>query len=176
MLPDRDDTASASANVDSVQRFTKAELLHRACLRAALCMRSLYEEKGASDTRLLNPPIIPDELVVVGRSRNYRAPGRREHVVPRLVVTERCHEMIHAGRSDDEIAAFIASHLRIVLLTQEESRRLDLKAEINLRQAMPSDWTFGGDLFRRLQEARIEWALDPMLEDAISDDMTAQRV
>ena len=142
-------------------KFTKAELLHRACLRATFCIRSLYAERESSDTRLLNPPIIPDALTVVGRSKTYVAPGRREHVIPRLVIVERCHEMIKAEKSDEEIAGFIAAHLRIVLLTPEESARLDLKSEANLRQSMPADWTFGGDLFRRLEKAKIDWDLDP---------------
>jgi hypothetical protein len=140
--------------------FTKTDLLHRACLRAAFCIRSLHEEKEGSDTRLLNPPIIPDALTVVGRSQAYVAPGRREHVIPRLVIIKRCHEMIEAQKSDEEIAAFIAAHLRIVLLTDEESARLDLKSKANLRQSMPADWTFGGDLFRRLETANIRWELD----------------
>lgn len=141
--------------------FTHSELLYRACLRAAFCIRSYYGEKQSSDTRLLEPPIIPDHLTVVGRSKAYAAPGRREHVIPRLVIVKRCHEMIVEKKSDDEIASFIASHLKIVLLTHEESRRLDLKSAFNLRQAMPADWTFGGDLYRRLADANIEWDLDP---------------
>lgn len=139
-------------------------------------MRSLYEEKGSSDSRLLNPPIIPDSLTVVGRSKAFTVPGRREHVIPRLVITERCHQMIRSRCSDAEVATFIADHLRIVLITNEESRRLDLKSAANLRQSMPEDWTFGGDLFRRLSDAGIEWALDPTEESPSVgfDDASAQ--
>ena len=71
-----------------------------------------------------------------------------------------CHEMIKAGRSDEEIAAFIAAHLKIVLVSPQESAHLDAKAGADVRQKMPLDWKLGGDPYRRLGDAGIVW--DPI--------------
>ena len=66
--------------------FSPAERLERASLRVAMHIRGMWEEKGSSDTRLLEALFLPDELTVVGRSRSYEGKGHREHVVPRLVI------------------------------------------------------------------------------------------
>jgi hypothetical protein len=139
--------------------FDDAELLNRACLRAAMVIRGMWEEKGSSDTRLLEEPLIPDRLTLVGRSRALK-PGERhhrEHVVPRLVIIKECHRRLHDGALDSEIAAFIRDTVRIVLISGDECRRLDRRNELGLRQLMPSDWQPGGDLFARLHAAGIKW-------------------
>lgn len=120
-------------------------------------MRGLWEEKGSSDTRLLEAFFLPDEFTIVGRSRQHDGFGRREHVVPRLVIVRECHRMLEAGATDEEIARFLREHVRIVLISNEECERLDRKAELGLRQTMPEGWTFGDDLFARLRRAEIEW-------------------
>ena len=138
--------------------FTDAELLDRACLRVATVIRGMWEEKGSSDTRLLEEPLLPDWLTVVGRSRALK-PGekaRREHVVPRLVILKACHAML-PNAADAEIAAFIRDHVRIVLITEDEQRRLDRRDAHGLRQTMPKEWEPGGDLYARLQAAAIAW-------------------
>jgi hypothetical protein len=138
--------------------FTDAELLDRACLRVAGLIRGMWEEKGSSDTRLLEEPLLPDRLTVVGRSRALR-PGdkaRREHVVPRLVILKACHAMLPAA-ADVEIAAFIRDHVRIVMITEDEQHRLDHRDALGLRQTMPKEWVPGGDLYARLRAADIAW-------------------
>ena len=146
--------------------YTNEERLERACRRVAMHIRGLWEEKGSSDTRLLESPLLPDELVVAGQSRAYRGTGRREHVVPRLVVVRECLRMLEAGHDDEALAAFIRHHVKIVLLTAEESARLDRKEHLGLRQAMPPGWTFGDDIFARLDAAGIEWIPLPRLDQA----------
>ena len=44
--------------------FTQEELIDRAFHRAAYVMKGMWEEYGSSDTRLLMPPLIPDEYVL----------------------------------------------------------------------------------------------------------------
>jgi hypothetical protein len=118
-------------------------------------IRGLHGEKGSSDTRLLERLLLPDELVVIGRSRALRdgAPFRREHVVPRLVIIEACHAMIEGGYPDEVLAAFIRDHTKIVLLTPDEAVKLDGL----YKQKMPEGWVAGGDLFERLDRAGIAW-------------------
>jgi hypothetical protein len=142
--------------------FDDAQLLDRACLRVAMVIRGMWEEKCSSDTRLLENLLIPDRLTVVGRSRALK-PGERyhrEHVVPRLVIIKTCHQMLCDGASDAEVAGYIRDHVRIVLITEDESRRLDRLDGVGLKQVMPKGWQSGGDLFARLQAAAIEW--DPV--------------
>ncbi len=122
-----------------------------------MVIRGMWDETKSSDTRLLDSPLIPDRLVTVGRSKAYAGKGRREHVVPRRVLIMRIHEMLDQKASDEAIADFIMQHNKIVLVTNEEARRMDSVTEVGLRQDMPDDWSFGGNLYRRLEMAEIEW-------------------
>ncbi|HTM79462.1 hypothetical protein [Asticcacaulis sp.] len=137
--------------------YTTEERLERACQRVAMHIRGLWEEKGSSDTRLLDGLFMPDEFTVVGKSHNYDGKGRREHVVPRLVIIKECHAMLERGESDLAIAKFIRDHVRIVLISKEEQERLDQSEQLALRQTMPLGWTFGGDVYARLTKANIQW-------------------
>lgn len=137
--------------------FSPAERLERASLRIAMHIRGMWEEKGSSDTRLLEALFLPDELTVVGRSRAFNGKGRREHVVPRLVIIKECHRMIEAGETDQAVAELIRNHAKIVLISAEECERLDRSAHLGLRQSMPVGWKFGDDVFARLNMAKIEW-------------------
>ena len=140
-----------------MSKYTDEERLDRACLRVAMHIRGLYEERGSSDTRLLEALFIPDEFTVVGQSEAYAGKGRREHVVPRRVIVKECHEMLRNGRDDAEIARFIKDHVKIVLITPEECERLDRKVHYGLRQSMPKGWVVGDDVFARLVTAGISW-------------------
>jgi hypothetical protein len=137
--------------------FTKEELLRRACLRAAFVMRSMWEEKGSSDTRLLDSPIVPDELVLVGES--LKGKEHREHVVPRVVICDQCHKIFAGGGSIEEAANYIRQHLKIVLISREEQIHVDSAAKMGWRQCMPPDWSPGGNVFARLDAAGINYRL-----------------
>ncbi len=137
--------------------FSPRERLERASLRVAMHIRGLWEEKGSSDTRLLEALLIPDELVLVGRSKAFPGKGRREHVVPRLVIIAECHGMLAKGATDEAIAAFIRDHVKIVMISEDECRRLDRSTDLGLRQRMPADWKVGDDVFARLKAAGIDW-------------------
>jgi hypothetical protein len=140
--------------------YSDSERLERACLRVAMHIRGLWEEKGSSDTRLLEALLIPDELTVVGRSvalAGSTEKGRREHVVPRRVIVQKCHEMLKAKRGDQDLAAIIRDYTKIVWITEAERQQLDRVEYHGLRQSMPAGWDFDGDPFRRLKEANIAW-------------------
>lgn len=141
-----------------MNKFSDEERWQRACLRIAVVMRGMWEEKEGSDSRLLESMMIPDDLTVVGKSvALIEGRGRREHVVPRLVVVNECHRMLKDGASDAEVAAYIRGHVRIVLITNEERLRLDRADQLGLRQAMPADWMTGHDIYARLTAAGIVW-------------------
>jgi len=116
-------------------------------------IRGLWEEKGSTDTRLLEGLTYPDEFAVVGQSESYAGTGRREHVIPRLVIIKRLHAMLCAGASDWEIAAFIRKHVKIVRVTNAEQEAMD---RVN-RQTMAEGWTFDSAPFARLAAAGITW-------------------
>ncbi len=144
------------------QSYSKEQRLQRACLRVAMVIRGLWEEKGSSDTRLLEGLLLPDELTVVGRSvalENGEGKVRREHVVPRRAIIMKCHDMLADGQSDEAIAKIIRDNTKIVLVSEAECERLDRVKHMNLKQKMPGGWEFGGDVFARLQVAGIEWTL-----------------
>lgn len=121
-------------------------------------IRGLWEEKGSSDTRLVEGLFLPDEFTVVGQSLSYAGRGRREHVIPRLVVVSEIHRMLERDATDAEIAAFIREHVKIVKITHEERDRLDRRDQLGLRQCMPTGWRFGDDVFARLKAAEIQWS------------------
>lgn len=121
-------------------------------------MRGLWEEKGSSDTRLLESFFLPDAYTVVGRSHSVEVGGRREHVIPRLVIVAECHRMLERGASDAELAAFLRDHVKIVLVSEDERRRLDSRDQLRLRQCMPDGWAFADDPFARLVAADIQWS------------------
>ncbi len=91
------------------REYSHEERYERACQRVAMHIRGLWEETGHSDTRLLEGLFLPDEFTVVGRSHNYAGKGRREHVVPRLVIIKECLAMLAEGHDDKAIAALFAS-------------------------------------------------------------------
>ena len=140
-----------------IREFSREERLERACLRVAMVIRGMWEEKGDSDSRLFDW-LIPDDLTVVGRSHAYDGVGRREHVVPRKVIADECHKMLKAEQSDRALADYIKHHLRIVRISHEECQRLDQKLQLGLRQSMPTDWKIGDDVYARLTAAGIEWS------------------
>jgi hypothetical protein len=137
--------------------YSLEERKDRTFLRAAAHIRGLWEEKGSSDTRILDAFFLPDEFTVVGRSHNYNGKGRREHVVPRLVIIKECHAMLERGEDDKSIAKFIHDNVRIVLISKEEQESLDHRDQAALKQTMPDGWTFGGNAYARLQSANILW-------------------
>jgi len=139
------------------QEVSKEELLFRACERIAYVMKGMLEDTGSTDTRLLGPPLVPDHLVAVGRSQDDAC--CREHVIPRLVICNRAEAMLKGGAGTLEVARFIAEHLKIVYLTQDQCDLLNKKKFFNLRQRMPENWEFGHDHFARLREAEIPYTL-----------------
>jgi hypothetical protein len=142
-----------------VQRdFSRNELLDRACMRVAMHIRGLWEEKRSSDTRLLESFFIPDAFTVVGQSAALTdGKPHREHVVPRLVVVGECHRLLATGATDRNIADVIRDNVKIVLISQEERLRLDSSRNLGLKQTMPKGWRFGDDIYARLHAAGIEW-------------------
>jgi len=135
-------------------KFTREELKERAFKRAACVIREMWEERGSSDTRLLQEPLIPDDFVIVGESINGR--HHKEHVVPRMLICDESHKMFAQGASVEEVAKFIQRNLKIVLIAKTEQTLLDKSTHLNLRQSMPdSSWLDGGDIYARLRVAGI---------------------
>jgi hypothetical protein len=135
-------------------KFSREELIQRAFLRIA---RNVHDkETGRSDTRLFLEPLIPRSFVIVGQSK---AGGYyKEHVVPRVVILKKCHEMFANGESIEAVAEFIRKFLKVVLISNAEQEKVDL----NIKQKMPDGWSFeSGDVFQRLRSADIDFDLFP---------------
>lgn len=139
-------------------KFSREELIERAFLRAATVMFGMWEERGSSDTRLLIPPLIPDEFVIIGESINGRE--HREHIIPRVVICNQCHKMFSEGVDINTVARFIRNNLKIIYISKDEQHLLDNGKQLNLRQRMPTGWSFeSGDIYVRLNTAKIEFRI-----------------
>jgi hypothetical protein len=139
----------------------REELAAKTFLKVADAIHELWKQKGSSDTRLLDRPWIPNDMVTVGES--HAGKDRREHLIPRMMICMRAREMFADGRSPDDVAAFLRAHVKIVLISKAEQERLDNKEHLNLRQGMPDGWSFeSGDVYARLTAAEISFRLyDP---------------
>lgn len=141
-----------------IPKFSREELIERAFLRAATVMFGMWEERGSSDTRLLIPPLIPDEFVIIGESINGRE--HREHIIPRVVICNQCHKMFSEGVDINTVARFIRNNLKIIYISKDEQHLLDNGKQLNLRQRMPTGWSFeSGDIYARLNTAKIEFRI-----------------
>ncbi len=136
-------------------KFSTQELKSRNFLRIARIIFELWEE-DRGNTDLLNAILIPDEWVLVGTSVN--GGGKREHVVPRVVIYDECWKMFDQGKSIEEAAALIEKFLCIVQITKAEQFHIDHR--LNLKSTMPDGWTFeNGDVYARLRAANVEFLL-----------------
>lgn len=137
-------------------KYSKDELIDRACYRIAWNIHHMWSETGSSDTRLFMEPLIPESFVTVGKSK--KGTDRKEHVVPRKVLCEESHRMFSENASIEDVASVIKEHLKIVLISNDEQKKLD--HELGLKQTMPEGWSFkDANPFHRLDFAGIEYEL-----------------
>ncbi len=140
----------------------------REYLRLAAVIHALWDDwrqNGGDwwcDTRLFDF-LVPDKYTVIGYSIASNATGvrkRREHIVPRLAIAERCFKMFDEHRSIEEVGGFLSEFLRIVVVTDEEARRIDSLA-LAQKEKMPvcDWWTKPDDRFARLKRAGVEYRL-----------------
>ncbi len=149
------------------REYSFEERHERACLRAAMNIRGLWEEKGSSNTRLIEGLLLPDDFTVVGHSRAFSGQGRREHVIPRLVVIKEVHDMLERGATDAQIAIFIRDHVKIVRISNEECSRLDRKDQLGLRQRM-AEHTAPRDADRASAQSRLVGNVFDALDRAVA--------
>lgn len=148
-----------------MKEFTEDELRRRAFRRAAYAAFSMWEEKGSSDTRLLETMMIPDNLVTVGEST--KGNNYREHIVPRMMLLVHCHEVIFPEYANNEGGAvekavdLFDRFLKIVRISKEEDQPLlDHSDKGDLKTSMPDGWSFEeGSPFARLDAAGIEYRI-----------------
>jgi hypothetical protein len=82
----------------------------------------------------------------------------KEHIIPRRVIVEKCHEIFRNGGDAGDAEKLILENLRIVWISKREAERLNKSANLNLRQTMPEGWSFEtGDKYARLRMAGIEF-------------------
>lgn len=110
------------------------------------------------NTRIFSHILHPEkEFVFVGYSEKVteETPIHPEHVVPCATLILECKRLIGAGtHTDEQIAALLRKHWKLVFITKEEQRLLDF--ELGYRSTMPDGWTFeNGDTFERLHRANI---------------------
>lgn len=137
----------------------RVDVHYRACLALVTLFRAQAKANLKNvHSRVFNYILHPEQHYVhVGQSVNVKADvaTHPEHVVPCAVLVKECFRLIESGMStDDEIAAMLQRHWKIVTITKTEAKRLD--QEFKLKSKMPDDWSFEtGDTFARLENAGI---------------------
>jgi hypothetical protein len=120
-------------------------------LRAGRALRSLWVEGDSKAHTRLFETLIRDDYVIHGSSG--LGGTYREHAVPLSLIRDHCLLLLGDGKSDDEVAAFIEEHLRIVLMTKQEAKHIDL--ELGFRTKMPPGWEVGDAPLARFKTAGI---------------------
>lgn len=110
---------------------------------------------GLENTRALLEGDSIDHLITIGESVNRTKENTyREHIVPCIMIYNQAITMSLEKKSITEVAQMIKQHLAIVLITKEESEKLD--GELDMQTSMPENWKFGDDIFARLNVANIK--------------------
>ncbi len=136
-------------------KLTKQEISKRVFERAALVMHQSWEE-GWRHSRLLDEPLVPNYIIMVGRSQV--ASEHREHVVPLAFIRGQCEKMFSLGTDLSAVVKLLERHLKVVMISKAERQRLDF--DLGLKVRMPDGWSFddeNADPFARLKVAGIEW-------------------
>ncbi|WP_152639792.1 hypothetical protein [Sphingobium bisphenolivorans] len=136
-------------------QFTNKEIAQRVFARAAWVMHQSWEENWRH-SRLLDEPLIPNHIIMAGRSR--AAAEHREHVVPLALIRDQCEKMFSLGANVAAVTKLLERHLKIVMISKAERLRLDF--DLGLKVSMPKGWSFddeNADPFARLKAAGIEW-------------------
>ncbi len=113
-------------------------------------------EENWRHSRLLDEPLIPNHIIMAGRSR--AAAEHREHVVPLALIRDQCEKMFSLGANVAAVTKLLERHLKIVMISKAERLRLDF--DLGLKVSMPKGWSFddeNADPFARLKAAGIEW-------------------
>lgn len=139
--------------------FTHEQVKKRAFLRAAKVLYEHWEEGTGPHSRLFDILLnhVKSDLIV-GRSVAASATGTGgpEHVMPCAFICKQCLELFNKGKPVEDVAAYIDAHLKIVIVTKEERRKLDSK-KLGLKNKMPPGWKDGDDIMDRLKAASIEY-------------------
>lgn len=98
-----------------------------------------------------------DSLITLGKSKavldNPEAPVWREHLVPCCMIKDRAVEMFQNGASSVEVAQMLKENLAIVIITQEEQKKVDSLYQTT----MPNGWSWGDSIFARLDAFHIAY-------------------
>ncbi len=153
--------------------------IHDEHMRLSRVFKALWEDYKARKSRDQNEKtwcntelfdvFLPDKLTVIGQTQASTVPGvkrRREHLIPRLAVAERCIEMFEEGASLEEAARFLQDFLKCVLVSSDEAKRID-SPELGQKSQMPDSsgewWQSPNSIYHRLEKAGIrrEVILEP---------------
>ena len=134
-----------------MQQFTHEELGRRAFTRVARIMFEQWEEFGSADTRPMNW-LVGDEFTLIGISTN--GAGRREHLVPRVVLRDICLALFNSGGRYEDAASMLQRLLKVAYISPQEAHHLD--HTLGLKRTMPKGWNpDSGDYLARLNAAGI---------------------
>jgi hypothetical protein len=97
-----------------------------------------------------DPAAEISEAAYEGRVR--REPLYIEHVLPQRAYAQKVIALVNAGATDDEITAFIKGNYRLVLLTRDETERIN---RLNRSRITDDRIAEAGIRLRRLETAGV---------------------
>ena len=96
-----------------------------------------------------------DPIILLGESTKRTEENTyREHVVPCKYLGDEAIEMFKSGSSITEVALMLKQYLIIILISNEEQKKLD--SIPGLKTGMPENWKLGDNPFERLYKAGIK--------------------
>jgi len=144
-------------------KFIKDELsksvrIHRSFLRAARYIKRIQDDEKAPAHSRVVELFIPDEFVPRGAGKN--GLGHREHVVPCVLLRDKCVKLFkNDSATIEEVADFLKRYVVIVEISPSQQHCLDAsksKGGRGLKHCMPTGWEFeSGCIFSRLHDANI---------------------
>ncbi len=137
------------------RELAKEERAQRVFKRAASVLFESWEEDWRH-SRLLDVPLIPNDVILAGVSR--KGAQHREHVVPLALIRDHCEKLFENGADITTVATFLERYLKIVMISKEEQMHIDF--ELGLKTKMPQGWLFNDDsfdVFARLRAGGVEW-------------------
>ena len=97
--------------------------------------------------------ISESSAYTTAKAANPNYSGRREHIVPCTMIKTEAVRMVRKGATIGEIAQMLKTNLAIVMISDEEQKRLDAVYQTT----MPQGWEFGDSIFARLDVMGIDY-------------------
>lgn len=142
----------------AIKVFTKEIAEREIWLKIAKRYRNAIDNEDQlqlDNSRLMLEGDGIDHLIIIGKSKKWTLEDSyREHVVPCILIHNKIVQMTLDNASLTDVAHFVKTNLAIVLIHNDEAKKLDV--DLGLRTSMPAGWNWGDSIFARLAMGNVE--------------------